>query len=372
MNPILISLMLAFLALTSCSKPEPAKIGFIAGLSGSRSDVALSSRNGAMLAIEEQNARGGLFGQPIELIAVNNHQTIERVRAVTQTLIDEQVDIIIGPGMSVMAVNMIDMINAAQIPTIGTTITTTEVSNLDDYFFRTASDLSYATDYFAKAMHAKGVRNYTIIVNTSNSAYTEGWRNEFLSDALKLGLQEQRVIRYEETEDRASLLAVVNELKSIDSQLLLLITNSVDTAVLIQQLKSIDYEGIIGASEWAGTDQLIELLGGNSDGIYVNRYIDQGSNDPRMITLANTFKTRFQSELGFPALMAYNATLIAIDVLQTSRDGPEIKAELISRGTFSTVLADVELNQYGDEVGAGFLTLTQIRNGQFITIDAIK
>lgn len=372
MQPVNIVLLLSILVLSNCAKPEPVRLGFIAGLSGAVSDVGLASRNGTMLAIEEQNARGGLFGQPVELITVNNHLSLERLREGTQSLIDEQVDIIIGPSISSMAVGMVEMINVAQIPTIGTTIATTELSNKDDYFFRTASDTSFSTDHFAEAIYGLGVRSYTIVLDTSNSSYTEGWRNEFLQDAIPLGLAEQEVLRFESKEDKTGLLSIVSEIKNIDTEMYLFVTNSVDTALLIQQLKNMGFGGAIGASEWAGTDQLIQLLGTDAEGVYVNRYLDINSVEPRFIALKQTYKARFQSELEFPALMAYNATNIAMEVLQHSRDGAEIKAELIKRGTFSTVFADVEFNQYGDEVGAGFLTLTQIKNKQFITIDSSK
>lgn len=56
------------LLLAGCSDPQPIRIGLIAGLSDRGSDFGESVRNGVILAVEEQNAAGGINGRPIELI----------------------------------------------------------------------------------------------------------------------------------------------------------------------------------------------------------------------------------------------------------------------------------------------------------------
>ena len=53
------------------SKDEPVKIGAIYNLSGSQASLGRPSLNGSLLAVEQLNARGGLLGRRVELIAVD-------------------------------------------------------------------------------------------------------------------------------------------------------------------------------------------------------------------------------------------------------------------------------------------------------------
>ena len=46
--------------LTACSKDEPVRIGFVGGLTGRVADLGIAGRNGALLAVEERNAAGGI------------------------------------------------------------------------------------------------------------------------------------------------------------------------------------------------------------------------------------------------------------------------------------------------------------------------
>lgn len=56
------------MSLCTCTDPTPLKIGFIAGLTGRFADLGTSGRNGAMLAVELQNAQGGIRGRPVTLL----------------------------------------------------------------------------------------------------------------------------------------------------------------------------------------------------------------------------------------------------------------------------------------------------------------
>ena len=58
---LILSLSLFFMG--GCTKEEPIKIGFIAGLSGTVADLGISGRNGVTLAIEKRNSAGGINGR---------------------------------------------------------------------------------------------------------------------------------------------------------------------------------------------------------------------------------------------------------------------------------------------------------------------
>ena len=70
----LITLILSVALVTACSDPEPVKLGFIGGTSGRVADLGIAGRNGFLLAVEEQNAKGGINGRPIEIYFRDDQQ----------------------------------------------------------------------------------------------------------------------------------------------------------------------------------------------------------------------------------------------------------------------------------------------------------
>ena len=53
------------------SKVMPVRIGAVYNLSGAQASLGQPSLNGAILAVEQLNARGGLLGRRVELVSVD-------------------------------------------------------------------------------------------------------------------------------------------------------------------------------------------------------------------------------------------------------------------------------------------------------------
>ncbi|MEW5815083.1 MAG: ABC transporter substrate-binding protein [Spirochaetota bacterium] len=124
-------------ALYFCTEKNPIKIGFAGGLTGIHSDLGIAGRNGALLAVEEITSAGGIKGRPVVLITKDDQQDPVAALKVDKELIDEGVVAIIGHMTSVMTMSVIPFINKSEILMISPTTSTNELTNIDDYFFRT-------------------------------------------------------------------------------------------------------------------------------------------------------------------------------------------------------------------------------------------
>jgi len=91
------------LLVAGCSAKEPVKIGFIGGMSGRVADLGVAGRNGAVLAIEQKNAAGGINGRKLELLVRDDEQKPEVAGKVVAELLAQKVELIIGPMTSSMA-----------------------------------------------------------------------------------------------------------------------------------------------------------------------------------------------------------------------------------------------------------------------------
>ena len=89
------------------AKKVPIRIGAIHNLTGALGSIGAPSMAGAMLAVKQLNARGGLLGRPIELLARDGQSDPEAVAAATRELVR-------APGLSaITGLNDTSMVLAA-------------------------------------------------------------------------------------------------------------------------------------------------------------------------------------------------------------------------------------------------------------------
>lgn len=87
-------------ALCGCQPAPAIKVGFIGGLSGRVSELAIDARNGTQLAVETLNAA---TGPRFELRVHDDRHSIEQAPAVIDAAADEGDAFAIGPMTSVLA-----------------------------------------------------------------------------------------------------------------------------------------------------------------------------------------------------------------------------------------------------------------------------
>ena len=84
-------------ALTGCQKSaDTIKIGLAAVQSGSDAQIGLTMLNGAQVAVDEWNAKGGVLGKKIETISLDDEGKPDKAVNVAQTLVDDGVVAVIG------------------------------------------------------------------------------------------------------------------------------------------------------------------------------------------------------------------------------------------------------------------------------------
>src|SRR5439155_17289311 len=89
------------------SKVMPVKIGAVYNLSGSQASLGRPSLNGAILAVEQLNAHGGLLGRGVELVAVDGGSDPALIAEETEKLVH-------SPGMSaITGLSDTNMVRAA-------------------------------------------------------------------------------------------------------------------------------------------------------------------------------------------------------------------------------------------------------------------
>jgi branched-chain amino acid transport system substrate-binding protein len=358
------SLFLATVSLViiGCAPSEPVRIGFIGSLSGRAADLSIGGRNGVMLAVEQKNKAGGIHGRQIELVVEDNQMDPKSSQAF-ERLQQRKVLGIIGPMTSTMGLATVPLANAAKLPVISPTVTTNQLTGIDDYFFRVIGPTrAYAKNLVAYHLDKAKLNRIAVAIDAGNLAYVESWLGDYREAMIAAGGEIVSVSRFKSSEN-TSFTEIASELLGKAPNGILILGNSVDTANLAQQIRKLDPAIPISASEWAATERLIELGGQAVDGMTLSQFFDRTSTAPEYVTFRQAFLERFSQEPGFAGVTGFDAANLLIDALERQTTGQELKAAILAKQEYRGVQGAVLLDSFGDSARQTFVTV--IRNGKF-------
>lgn len=365
-NSLQIMTAVAVLALSSCTPPEPLRIGYLGGLSGRVADLGIGGLNGAHLAVSQRNQAGGIKGRQIELIEEDDQQNPDLARQAAGRLIDHKVMAIIGPMTSAMAVAVLPLINTAEIAMISPTVTTNELAGLDDYFFRiipaTREFVKTSAGYNARTL---GLHRIRPVFDLRNRAYTESWLNDFVQSFSATGGKILTPLSFTSSDD-INFATLARDALAGNPDGIILISNSVDAAMLCQSLRRLNPTIAIGTTEWAATERLVELGGKSVEGITVPQLFQRQSSQPAYLSFRKAYVERFGQEPGFAGLLAFDASNVALDALEKKAQGQSLKQAILSLKTFAGTQRSITFDAYGDTEGGTFMVT--IKDGAFVPI----
>lgn len=343
------------------------RIGFVGGLSGRTADLGISGRNGAKLAVDIRNKSGGINGRQIELVIGDDKQDVETARKVVSGMIDMKVEAIIGPMTSEMAIEIVPIVNAAKMLTIGPTVTTNLLTGIDDQFFRvvgtTRDYAAICAQYHAQKL---GLRRVAIFYDLSNRSYSESWSNDYISAFENVGGKVVKRIGYVSSKD-LYFTGLVQSLANLQFDGVLIVGNSVDAAMLIKGIRRINQKVQIMASEWAATERLIEMGGRTVEGVAVAQFLDREDTHPSYISFREAYMEHHSgAEPGFAGLTAFEATNIVLDAIGKKAEGQSLKQAILSQEKFTGLQGTIRFDAYGDSYRDTYITT--IRNAKFTKV----
>jgi branched-chain amino acid transport system substrate-binding protein len=357
----------ALALLAACAPPEPLRIGFLGGISGRVADLGLGGRNAATLAVEMRNKAGGIGGRQVELVVEDDQQDVDVARNAFARLAERKVEAIVGPMTSAMAQAVVPLANEAKLLLVSPTVTTTVLSGIDDHFLRVIlSTTPYAQKSAGHHLHHQGSRRVAVAYDLRNKAYSESWLADYRQAYENVGGKILVAVGFQSS-DEAHFDELAVRLLESSPDAVLLIANSVDAALLAQQLRARQPNLRLNASEWAATERLIELGGKSVEGMTMAQFIDRGSRQPAYLAFRQAYVDRFGHEPGFAGLTAFDATNVVLDGLAARREGQTLKQAILERREFSGAQSSLRFDAAGDASRETYLTV--IRDGAFARID---
>ena len=298
-------------------KPEPTdisevRIGVLAPLEG---DVLAPQGNqllqGATLAIEEANLRGGYKGLPF---VIKPHNDVGLWGAAANEVVkmnDEGVWAILGTIDDVNSHVAIRVALKLEIPVVNTgdpdpTFTETGIP----WVIRVIGDDRQSSYALVDYIHRQQ-KHQRVAVLRANNRYGRVGVMEFRDAALRIGHPLVLEVRYDDGE--TSFDTQLERIQNSNPDAILLWGNALEMGLIVNQIKEMGLKQPIYASDRAVNPQFLEVAGENAEGIITTCQYNPKADSPKLKAFQENYRKRFDQEPDVFAAHAYDGMNLIIE-----------------------------------------------------------
>ncbi len=211
------------------------------------------------------------------------------------------------------------------------------------------------------------MRHIVAVYDKGNLSFCEDWLKNFTETFTALGGEVIGAIGFRAGEDR-SFLELGRDLLMMKPDGVLILANSMDSAMLCQQIRKLDPALPITLSDWGGTERLLELGGKAVEGVTVVQTFHRDNPNPRFQAFRKEYLGRYHQEPGFPGVHAHDAVQVILTALKIRKKGQSLKDTVLALRKFQGLQSDFSFDDFGD-VERLSSAMNIIRNQKFVVLD---
>jgi branched-chain amino acid transport system substrate-binding protein len=353
--------------------PEPIRLGSIPPLTGSNALLGEQEHDGVLLAVEQINARPGKVYDDRPFVIVEEDATNDNQSAVSalNKMLGENVVAIVNPVLSTQVQAMAPVMKDQMLPwmTGGTAVKNTQLGVPGLFRLRASDAITAAaiTNFIVQEKKAKKVA----ILHASD-AFGTGGAEQVVINLKKHGLDP--IVNLQYPKDAKDYTAEILRIKQSGADALAMyVQNPSDTAVILQQIRSLNLTcPIVGSPSLANTTA-IQTAGKNANGAYAAVDFIVGMNSNIATHFLTSFYNRFhkQPDVGSGSGWVFDAVSLLAYVYkqQRSTDPKQTIASLAKIQNWEGVLgahtADAEHNMVHT------VSIGQINDGNFALVKKV-
>jgi len=310
----------------------PLKVAILAPLTGPVPTFGVMTRDGALLAIEEWNAKGGVLGRKIEAVVEDSQCTPDpAVNAANKVINQDMVHYIMGEVCSKATIPVSDIANAAKVIQITGTSTNPAVTvdaqgKTKDYIFRACFIDPFQGKVGAKfAWETLKAKKAFVMLDQAND-YVKGLAEVFEAEFKKLGGTIVGKESYTATDTDFS--AILSKVKNAQPDIVYLPDYYQVVNLATKQAKE---KGItvpfMGGDGWDSSD--LDLAA--TDGGYFTNHYHPGDSRAIVVNFVKAFGAKYNGAVPDAlAALAYDATNLMLQAIKEAGadDTTKVKAAL--------------------------------------------
>ncbi|MCC7274410.1 MAG: branched-chain amino acid ABC transporter substrate-binding protein [Alphaproteobacteria bacterium] len=365
------ALLAALVAGAAGAAAEPARIGIMLPLSGGSSIAGQEVLSGVKLALEEANAKGGLFGAPIQVFTEDDEASPTKATTAVRKLIEgDKVCAIVGTYVSGVALAAMKISRDYKVPMSSGGSTAVMVTDANEpgnpWFFR-AFPGSDVQGRQSAVDTVEVLKKKKVAIIHDNSNYGTSLADVFKQIVLGAKGEVVAVDTYNTGEQDFS--PILTKLRALRPEAVYIGGLVGEGATIVRQAAEVGLRTQFIGSGSMMTDKFIELTGPAAEGFAVSSMFEPDTPNPVGKAFAERYKAKYGINANVHSALGYDSMSITIEATRRAGkcEGPAI------RDTLATRMADFPLVQgppgttakYDAKGGVDFLIgLAVVKNGK--------
>ncbi len=351
-------LLLASMLLLACQRAGqsptggPLRIGLVGALSGAQAQLGQSLRDGALLAIEQANAAGGVRGRALELRAYDSQGRLEEAASATVRLVTQDDAVfIVGGDTSSSTLAMAPVATRAKVPLVSPAATSPRVTQEGGpYVFRVCFVDSFQGDALAGFARSQGWARLAVLTDIK-SDYSVGLARAFERRFVAQG----GTVAADETyaQGDSDFRAQLTHLKSQHPDALFVPGYYTDAAAIARQARQLGVTApLLGGDGWDSVAELVALGGEAVEGSQFTTHFSGDNPSSKVQSFLRDFQTRFGHPPASGSALGYDAARVGVEALRRSLapGGRSLRDELAQTAAFDGVTGRITLGPDRDAV----------------------
>ena len=343
------------------------KIGVAGAHTGDLAPYGLPTKAAAELVVAETNAKGGINGKKVELVAADEQCKPELATNVASKLVSEGVKVVIGHICSGATKAALGIYKSAKVIVISPSATNPPLTKSGEYpnFYRTiAPDDDQATLAAQFATDTLKAKNVAVVHDKGD--YGKGFA-DFAKAAIEKG-GKAKVVMYEGIQPGAmDYSAVIQKLNKEKADVLIFGGYHPEASKLLSQMDKKKIKVPFIGPDGIKGDGFLKIAGKDAEGVYATGPMDV-SKYPQNAKAREAYKAKYGKEPGTFFDQAYAAMLAALNAVKVA-NGTDYDAlgKALKSSEVETPVGKIKFNAKGDAEGVGF-SVYQVKNGVFVEV----
>ena len=356
--------MVALFAATPAFAAETLKLGVAGAHSGELASYGTPSLNAAILVADEFNAKGGVLGRQVEIVAQDDLCKAEVATAAATKLISDGVAAVMGHICSGPCKATLPLYTNAHMISMSSSATTPALtqSGENPTFFRTIANDNDSAIVGAKFI-VEGLKLDKVAILHDNSEYGRGYAEKAKEELEKSG--KTQVVLFEAvTPGATDYSSAVRKVGQSKAQALMWGGYYPEAAKILSNMYTAGLEIPMIGPDGLKDMGFVQLAGEDAEGVYASGPTDTSAN-PLSIYYAKKHQEKFGTAPGAffdNGVAATIALLNAINVAQ-STDTDKIM-EALRNTEVDTPIGRIKFDEKGDAIGVG-MSIYKIEGGQY-------
>jgi branched-chain amino acid transport system substrate-binding protein len=353
-------------------KPEPknlesVNIGFLGPLEGSvLTPQGIQMMQGALLAIEEANKKGGYHGIPFKLMKHNDvglwgaaaNEVVKMNDAGCWAFLGTIDDINTHVALRVALKLEIPMVNSGDPDP---TLTETRIP----WLIRIISDDRQSCYALVNYVYEqKGYKRVALI--RADNRYGRVGTAEFKDGAERIGHPTVLEVRFDDGE--TNFTKQLEWIKKLSPDAVLIWGNATESALILNQLREMGMEQPVFASDRIISPDFIRIAGKNAEGVVSTCQYNPEADIPKLKAFQSNYEKRFNIKPDVFAAHAYDGMNIILDAIHKAGLNRALMRDLLTdmktyqgyQGITGKIIFDASWNDIGD------IWQVEVKNGKFV------